>query len=46
MYDNSLYFVELTDQMITNSTEIDTQTEITSSSFENEVRFIEIIGVR
>nr|XP_022299297.1 cyclin-D-binding Myb-like transcription factor 1 [Crassostrea virginica] len=27
---------ELTDQMITNSTEIDTQTEITSSSFENE----------
>ena len=40
MYDNSLSFVELTDQMITNSTEIDTQTEITSSSFENEVRFI------
>ena len=40
LYDNSLSFVELTDQMITNSTEIDTQTEITSSSFENEVRFI------
>ena len=39
-YDNSLSFVELTDQMITNSTEIDTQTEITSSSFENEVRCI------
>ena len=46
MYDNSLSFVELTDQMITNSTEIDTQPEITSSFFENKVRFIEFIGVR